>query len=180
LLGDSKTQYATWPSALTSAIDALGPGHWVGFNGGIGGATVASYLAASDALFATYPADGTGGYYGPILINLGINDGNALPPEATWESNFLSIIDKIHAKAPESQIYLMRPWSRGCTTGCDTLAAWIDAIVAARPFVHLGPDERVWAKGADDGATMMVADGIHYSAAGNAECTAQWRAVLGY
>jgi len=49
----------------------------------------------------------------------------------------------------------------------------------ARPGVaYLGHDERVWLEGGDDGATMTT-DGRHYSAAGQAECAAQWRSVIG-
>jgi hypothetical protein len=116
-----------------------------------------------------------------ILFNLGVNDvWEGLPDETTWKADVLYILDAFKAVNPDMVAYVMRPWIRGRDAYCGTLADWIDDVVAARPtWVHLGPDERIWLKGADDGATMTY-DGIHYSAAGNAECAAQWQTTLGY
>lgn len=116
-----------------------------------------------------------------ILINLGANDVNsALPAEATWKANMLIIIDTLHTKYPNAPIYCARAWKRDVDDRCDTMATWLDDVIAARSdFVHLGHDERGWMKGANNGATMTT-DGVHYSAAGIVECAAQWGTVLGY
>lgn len=115
------------------------------------------------------------------LINIGVNDfSGALPDQTAWQNAMLSLIDRISYRWPDSAIYIMRPWARGFDTRADTMAGWIDNVIAARPTrAALGPDERVWLKGADDGATMTT-DGTHYSAAGNAEVVEQWLTTLGY
>jgi hypothetical protein len=61
----------------------------------------------------------------------------------------------------------------------DEFAGWIDTLIVARAYVRAGPDERVWLKGQDDGATNTT-DGVHYSAAGQTACAGKWRALLGY
>lgn len=100
--------------------------------------------------------------------------------QTTWQNNYLSIIDAIHTTYPNAKIYISKVWRRTFNTECDTLAGWIDNIVAARSaFVFVADDERGWMKGADDGATMTT-DGVHYSAAGETEKVNQMKTVLGY
>lgn len=97
-----------------------------------------------------------------------------------WKANYQAIIDTIHARWPSVLIYLTRPWRSTGGTHWDDIAGYIDDLVAANPtFVFVGDDERVWVKGADNGATMTT-DGVHYSAAGEAEAVLQKKAVLGY
>ncbi len=152
---------------------------WASYNGAAGGQTVVSALTVMDATLAALPDDFVRGDYSAVLLNWGANDVGSLPAEATWEADYLAIIDKVHAKAPNAKVYLMRPWRRGYDAEAATLHGWIDTIVAARAFTYVGPDEAVWMKGADNGAAMTT-DGIHYSTAGQAECAAQWKTVLGY
>lgn len=137
------------------------------------GATVASYradLAARLALSTVSPRF--------ILANFGANDVAALPAEATWEADYLAVIDGFVAKWPTAKFVITRPWRRGYATECNTLATRIDHIVAARPDVaFVGDDERVWLEGGDNGATMTI-DGTHYSAAGDAEKPRRSRAAL--
>jgi hypothetical protein len=110
---------------------------------------------------------------------LGVNDTTALPAEATWKANYLYIVDAMNVKWPNAIIYIAKVWGRTETADCNTLAGWIDDIVASRAFLRVGHDERGWLEGGDDGVTMTT-DGIHYSVAGNAECAAQWQSVMGY
>jgi lysophospholipase L1-like esterase len=143
-----------------------------------GGYTVATMKALIDADLAasTQPA------VQYVLFNLGANDMAALPAEAVWEADALYIIDALKVKWPSVKVYLMRPWTRpaGMATA-NTLAGWIATVVAARAGVaYSGPDERVFLENGDDGATYMVADGIHPNAAGYALTAAQWKTVLGY
>lgn len=115
-----------------------------------------------------------------VLCNLGVNDCwfGLLPAEATWKANYKYIIDAMLAKWPTITVYLAKPWMRDYTAECNTIAGWIDDIIADYSGeVLLGHDERVWLEGGDDGVTMTL-EGIHYNAAGNAECTAQWVAIL--
>jgi len=111
----------------------------------------------------------------------GANDwSGGLPAEVTWEADYEAILDAIHAKWPTVRVYIMRPWDRGHDADAAIVSGWITTIQTARSsFVTVGPDEAVWLKGADNGATMTT-DGVHYSAAGNAEAAIQWQAVLGY
>jgi hypothetical protein len=180
LFGDS-TVFAptvtTWPTPLQRQAEISGGGVWDLYNVGLGGSTVASGLAALTTTLAGMPP----ALYASdvrVLINYGVNDMAAMPSAGTWQANYLAMIDAIHAKWPTARIYLMRPWFRTHDADSDTLAGWIATIIAARAtFVFPGPDERIWLKGSDDGATMTV-DGAHYSAAGNVEAVNQWKAIL--
>ena len=149
-------------------------------NGGVGGSTVARAAASITTLLASLPDDSGTAFIPTVVMNWGVNDLYYDAPlvEATWKANYLTIIDACAAKWPNAQIWLMKPWTRGSTTECNTLAGWIDAIVAARSTVaNAGPDERTWLEGGDDGATM-TSDGIHYSTAGHRECADEWYAAL--
>ena len=176
-LGDSKTASATWPKTVVAALPLPSGLVWALNNGGVSGSTVAS----SEASIATVLAgmDDTGDPVN-VLCNWGANDVNVLPAEAMWKANYLAIIDACVAKWPQAKVYLTRPWRRGYATQCDTLAGWINDIVAARPgVVSVGDDERVWLENGDNGAAM-TSDGIHYSASGQAAKALQVKAVLGY
>lgn len=144
-----------------------------GDNIGVGASTAAFWATFISTALSTQPDN-----HVIIPFNIGVNDfGSAI--EADWIADVLTVIDACHARWPALNFYLMRPWKRGFNATADTFAGWIDTIVAARTFAHLGPDERVWLKSADDGATMTT-DGIHYSVAGEAECAVQWQTVLGF
>ncbi len=90
------------------------------------------------------------------------------------------VIDALKAAYIGAKIYLAKPWVRNEDVNADIQAGWIDTIVANNPgVVFAGHDERIWLKGADNGATMTT-DGVHYSVAGNAEVINQWETTLGY
>lgn len=168
---------STWPVTLQANLIAAGYSGvvvpWIG----IPGASVASTKARVDADVAAR----TEKFLNALLFNLGAAEmAGTMPAQATWEADVGYILDAFHAKYPAIQVYVAKPWRRDQDADADTLAGWIDNVVAARAgWANVGHDERVWLKGADNGATMTY-DGVHYSAAGNTECTAQWKAILGY
>jgi len=178
-LGDSRTSAKPWVAYLVAGIAASTTLPWHDYERGVSGASVATYLAQTDAILATFPTDATTGDYRAVTLNWGVNGTDQTADEATWTANYLAIIDKVHAKAPNALVYLMRPWMVGYDARAAVLHGWIDTIVAARAFTRVGPDEAVWVKGSDNGATMTL-DGVHYSAAGNTEAAIQWQTVLGY
>jgi lysophospholipase L1-like esterase len=176
LQGDSKTANDTWVANVANSLRAQSPAMgWYTKNAGAGGTTVATAAAAIATTLAAMPATTE-----PVrvLMNWGANDVAALPAEATWETNYLTIIDATLVKWPQARIYLMRPWRQSFDTESDTLATRIGHLVAARPAsVFLGPDERVWLKGSDNGVSETT-DGVHYNALGTALAAAAWTAVL--
>lgn len=179
-LGDSKTDREEWQAALVTDADAATGATWTFSNMGVSGQTVASAITYPvSAMLSQMPGGGESGTNAIVLLNWGVNDTNSMPTEAQWKADYLTILDAVHAKWPHAEVYLMRPWKTGKDTECDTLAGWIDDIVASRDFANLGPDERLWLKGADNGATM-TSDGVHYSEAGAAECAHQWAITLGW
>lgn len=176
-LGDSKTAGDDWVSQLVQALQdetgyswqELGPRP-----------AVAGYTASTLKTYIDANLSGIVGTANTITINIGANDVGPLPAEATWKGNMTSIIDSLRTKWPGATIYVARPWRRGYGTECNTLADWIDDIVALYPNgVELGPDERVWLENGDDGATY-TSDGIHYTAGAQTVCAAQWATVMGY
>jgi lysophospholipase L1-like esterase len=70
----------------------------------------------------------------------------------------------------------MRAWRRDLDAECNTLAGWIDDIVALRSDCHVGPDERVFLENGDDGATY-TGDGTHPNAAGYQLTADEWRGM---
>lgn len=180
--GDSKTDRRGFQATLEGLLAAAGHPMPV-LTVARSGATVASALTASAADFGS-DVRRPRGPIKYVLFNLGVNDiSTGLPAEATWEANVVSIITAMQAEWPSVKIVFMLPWYRDGGEGNNTVATRLGHIVSGREsWVSIGPDERVWLEGGDDGATM-TSDGVHYSAAGNAEAAAQWLAkiaALGY
>jgi len=186
ILGDSKSGigYAqVWPATLIAGMNATdNPSSVYWFEASprdtwaIGSATVNTIKSSIDSNIALHSQPNCNA----CLINLGVNDQTDVV-EANWKADYQYIIDALLVKWPGTKIYLVKPWSRGRDAFYDTMAGWIDDLIAANPGTcFAGHDARVWLKGADDGATM-TSDGIHYSIdAGQAECAAQWLTILGY
>lgn len=178
LLGDSKTARSGWPVPLASQALQRDNRVYMPKNGGVEGATVATASAGIAAILANMPDDPDGD--GPILVlmNWGANDMLAMPVQATFEANYLTIIDAVHTKWPTALIYLARPWRQGKATESTTLATYIANVRAARSsYTFLGMDERVWLEGGDNGATNS-SDGVHYTTAGYTAAANAWTAVL--
>ena len=194
IMGDSKTATG-WVPLLPPLLNAKTGQVWGAVERGVGGKTVAATLAdiqyrlsipspSQVSRRATPIAGPVATAPQGVLINLGVNDSwFVLPNQATWQASYLSLIDTLRLHWANIPIYLARPWLRfpnggaGAAGDMDTIATWIATIVGLRSNLFVGPDERVWLKGADDGAAM-TSDGIHYSSAGNVACAAQWQAVF--
>lgn len=174
MLGDSKTADDSWRDTLVASLRNESGTTWTYDDLGVPGASVASASVDIANILA-----GAVGKPTAVLCNWGANDMTALPAEATWKADYLTILDAVNAKWPDATVYISYPWRQGSDADAATLHAWIDDIVAVRAFARVADDEAVWLKGADDGATM-TSDGIHYSVAGNAEKAAQMVAALGY
>jgi lysophospholipase L1-like esterase len=140
----------------------------------LSGLTVANAKARVDADLLRVP----GWQPRYCLLNFGANDASAMPEEAAFKTNYLYIIDALRAKWPNTRVGLMRAWKRNEDADCDTLAGWIGDVVALRSFCFLGPDERVFLKGSDNGVTYTT-DGIHPNHAGYVLTAAQWQAAMG-
>ena len=179
MLGDSKSLSTnTWPAALTSLLYTVSGLHWTLANQAVGGETVAQAAAIIDAKLTAMNVTNANESDIRVLANWGANDVSTLPAEATWKANYATIIDAVVAKWPTAKVYLVKPWRRGEAADCNTLAGWIDDLVALYPGVaFVGHDERTWLEGGDDGATMTT-DGVHYSTAGQAAAAAQWEAII--
>jgi hypothetical protein len=121
----------------------------------------------------------------------GLDDPAQLPSAATWNANYLAIIDYVHGRFPNALIYIMYPWRRGYDSQAAELHASIDTIRAARAgLVFASADEAVWLKAGDNGNTNS-ADGVHYSSpehpsningstTGGAACASALQPAIGY
>ena len=177
MLGDSKTLDESWTTLLTNALEAKSGTDWASDIYAQGSTTLALAVANLATLLTHIPT-GTAGSCLHVLVNLGANEMASMPSAATWKANYWTLIDAIVAQQPGALVYPVKPWYRGKDSEALTMAGWVDDVIAQRPTVtRLGHNEYRWLRGADDGATMTT-DGVHYSAAGQTECTAQWMAAI--
>lgn len=172
-IGDSKTEEDVWLPALACNPRALARGIGAYLDRGVSGRSVATTVENLATVLAQPLRTSTP----TVLINLGAADVTAVPLEARWKADYLTVIDAVRAIWPAAPIYITRAWRRGYMAEANTLAGWIADVTAARADVHLGDDERVWVEGGDDGVTMTI-DGIHYTPAGEVAAEAQKAAVL--
>lgn len=115
--------------------------------------------------------------YPTVICNLGVNDFVGMPSQATIETAYLTIVDAMKAKWPNVRVWLMRPWKQGYDAAADTMATYIGNVQSSRSsFVSLGPDERVFLRGSDNGASETT-DGIHPSALGQTLYANEWFAL---
>ena len=185
VLGDSKSTTANpWGTSLITALNNDGTEYFyenvsaLGRDWSVGGYTVANAKDSIDAWLTRRSVSAETQYI--FLINLGTNEIYTTMPDSTaWATNYLYIIDAIQAKYENSKIYLTYPWQRNGTDDANTIAGWIDSIIAERSRIYSGDDERIWLENGDNGATMTY-DGTHYTTAGNNAKVAAVRAVLGF
>lgn len=110
------------------------------------------------------------------LINIGVNDAAVLPTEATFKSDFLYVLDALHAKWSSLPCYLAHVF---CDTNdarevnCATVNIWIDYVINQRAFAHAGIDETSFLTGAN-----LTADKVHPSIQGYTETARQWWVVV--
>jgi hypothetical protein len=99
-------------------------------------------------------------------------------PDATFEADLANFVDQVHTRFPYALVYTTIPWQRGGDAAADLMATHISNVCATRAAYCLtGDDERVWLKGADNGATN-TSDGTHYSVAGQAAAVVAKEAVV--
>lgn len=149
------------------------PAGWVTTINGAGG-TGAQYWVANIAA----ALNATSYVHQSVLINIGVNDFG-IATQAQWIADMLTVADAFHARWPSALVYFMYPWKQTWDSTAATFHGWIDTVIASRAFNRAGPDEAVWMKGSDNGATNS-SDGTHYSAAGETACAAVWKTALGY
>jgi hypothetical protein len=190
VLGDSKslsTETNDWGAQLIPILNAANNAAGIYFvedtprNWAVGSSTIAIAESSIDSWLLSHTVNARNDH-NIFFLNWGINEiENGGIVEANWKASYLYVIDAIRTKYANAEIYITKPWGRGYTADCNTLAGYIDAIVAARStFCHVGDDERTWLEGGDDGATN-TRDGIHYSdVAGQTAKVTAIRAVLGY
>ena len=145
------------------------------------GGVTSDYLGAGSGLNSWLSARG----YTPdfALIDIGINERNS-PNAANFEMNLAYAIDQIHARWPNCRILVMKIWARGYDSFADTYATSVDNVLSTRSAFASSPpglDERIWLKGADNGASETDAIGLHPNVAvGYPLMAAAWRAAMGY
>lgn len=115
-----------------------------------------------------------------LLLNLGANDLSGGTTQAAYETAMGEILDAAKAKWPSLKSKVMRPWRRGYDAQSATMATWVANVVSTRSaWASTGPDEAVFLKSSDDGATYTD-DGLHPNLAGYTLTAAQWQAAMGY
>ena len=181
-VGDSKTiADPGYVPGLLSGLDNATEFKWLESPGRLArpGYTAALWAAQIDADIAA-----STGIPDFVLVNIGSNDIEPLADplvEAAWKADFAYVLDAINTAYPTAQVYVMQIWRRynngDITAMNDT---WIPAVLSTRStWVEVGPDERGFLEGGDDGATY-TADGIHPNAAGYALTATQWQSKMGY
>lgn len=164
--GDSKTWLNLYQPTLTALLNTATGQRWRDIypRPAYNGQTLAQLVAHLSADIAALN-EGTPTYW---LLNVGANDVVSLPAEATWKANLRTYLQTVHTALPDCLIYIMQVWRRNEAADCDTLDGWIVDVVAEAEFLSyafVGPDERVFLEGGDDGVTN-TSDGIHPNAAG--------------
>lgn len=116
-----------------------------------------------------------------VLVNIGANDATAGTSEANFKTAYGSILDKVHAKWSGAKVYCMLVWVRDYLSQCNSINTWIAAVIAdgRSSWAFVGPDERVFLEGGDDGVTY-TADGIHPNHAGHVLTAQKWQEAIGF
>ncbi len=168
-VGDSRTANA---QAWRDSLSRIGTGYYelkpTLSNGGWTAEKVLDSLTAHMA-----KVNGTPSF---VLVNIGLNDTTS---RASYTAQLGRVLDSLHVRWPSALMGVMKVWGRAGSlpVHSDSVDSYIDSVLPSRPWTFNGPDERIWMKGSDNGATMTY-DGTHYSAAGMIECARQWKLVL--
>lgn len=179
-LGDSKTAAHRYQMTLRSLLYGSTGQQWAEIEDlSISGYTAALWATGIDAALAGITAVPEF-----ILYNLGANEADdaTLPTETAWKDNVRYIWRAIHTKWSSCPIYVARIWRQGQDADCATLNGYLDDLIAEEEFetyVYAGPDESIFLKGDDDGASNTN-DGLHPNTEGYALTATQWHSALGY
>lgn len=116
-----------------------------------------------------------------VLVNISIND--LLTDTATFTANLGAIADAFHRKWSRAKVGFALVWSTGGQDNLTELTALNNAIVAVAlarmPWAFVGPDERAFLPGGDNGATNTT-DGVHPNRTGYTLTATAWQAAMGY
>lgn len=181
-IGDSKTLGETCCNGIngyrnTLVTNLTATGNWpsVGFTGALGqsGGTTATVNGLVPAFLASQTLQPQW-----ALVNLGSNDvpkiHDGTLTSSAWLASMGTLLDAIHARWPSTQVRLMRVYHTTYPTECDTIAGWMDTVVASRSaWAAVGPDERVFLPG-------HVSDVTHPDSTGYGLTASAWQTVMGY
>lgn len=146
--------------------------------GGLALSVLRTYIDADLATMDGPPTANVQQIFVDATVNGMLIGGGGVVPQ--WQTDLAYIVDALHTKYPNATVYIDKPCQRGVGGDCNTLAGYIDTIIAARsPWALAGLDERTWLENGDDYATY-TADGVHYNAAGHARKAALLKALIGY
>ncbi|TXH12668.1 MAG: SGNH/GDSL hydrolase family protein [Hyphomicrobiaceae bacterium] len=178
-IGDSVTVGATdevtgvgYPVILTDAIATQTKAYWTEkparYAGG--GWTVATVKAGIDTALAARADTPT-----HVLIYLGANDVVSMPVEATYKTNMNYILDAVHAKWANAQIYVGTGGRTGSEANTATLMTWNADCLAGRAYAHAGINYIDVFSGNE---ATLLADSVHPNHAGFVVMAAAWQATL--
>jgi lysophospholipase L1-like esterase len=122
---------------------------------------VADAKAAIDAALAAAVGDPS-----KVIVGLGTNDCAPATSQSSFESDYLYILDAVHAKWSTATVYCQSVWNHNSDSDSDTIDAYIANCVTARStFALLGVDERMLIK--PQYADLTIADHVHWNPTGH-------------
>lgn len=134
----------------------------------VSGSTTTTLKNGVDSWLAGYTPSPTPEF---VLINIGRNG---------WiKSDVAYVVDAIHVKWPNAHVLLCRIWSTISASPTINNVDIPDLISTRSSWLFLGPDERVFLEGGDNGA-LETYDGTHYTAFGAQQAAAAWKIAMGF
>lgn len=192
LIGDSKSTASSVPNLMSNLISnwnsAKPQWNWIEAPLRCAGSGRQSFGTSTTYLPSWLATNGTAVPV-HILVNLGVNDVNGDSGDVlgdgtgnAWKGWMGTICDLCHSNYPTSKMYLMRVWKRNDTNNYTAKLNLIDdtllpQVISSRPWCFLGPDERVFLQGSDNG-TNETTDGLHPSTLGQSLTANAWKAVV--
>ena len=124
----------------------------------VGGYTVATSKAGIDAALAAAVGTPT-----KIMIYLGANDVASMPVEATYKTNMNYILDALHTKWANAQIWVGTGGRTGSEANTATLTTWNATCMEGRDYCHVGVNYTNIFSGNE---ATLLADSVHPNHAG--------------
>lgn len=174
---DSSVAMGAWDFIFDYIVEQRTGSNWTIYNVAVGGKTLYSLtdgIASNLAALPDTPAPDC------ALINIGANDVANLGTEEYCKGKLRTYVEAINAKWATTPIYFMRPWYGAYEAACDTLAGYLSDIAGEYAYVNLGPDERVFIKGDDNGAstTMLPQPNAHPNGWGRRLAALEWADLI--
>lgn len=168
-VGDSKSvANSTYHRALVTYLEGQTAQNWQGIVHATAGWTAATAVPSlPDALT-------TGANVHFALVNLGANDVQVVQTEATWKTNYASILDQIHARWPDIPVYVAQVYRSTEIPTSETINQWISDVIAdgRSGWASIAFNEFDW-------LPEWSTDGVHPSGVmgGYSEMARQWYAA---